>query len=65
MKTDLKTPQDVMKFYGVKTYRETKDGLIAIHKRSLHCWYYFRFNGLFYMLTGSTERFDKADDYIG
>lgn len=53
--------QQVLDWYKVKTYKETSDGLIAIHKKIKGEWFwlYFRFNGIFYMHCGSTEKYSK------
>lgn len=55
----------LLKYYCVKTYKETNEGLIAIHKQvdyghGLHWhWLYFRSDGTEYRFTGSTEHFEK------
>lgn len=52
---------DLLNQYGVKTFKETNDGLLAIHKKINGDWFwlYFRFNGERLMLSGSTRRFEK------
>ena len=61
----MKTIDNLLKYYNVKTYKETKEGLIAIHKQ-VDCgngfnwhWLYFRSNGNEYQLSGSTDHFEK------
>ena len=56
---NLYTVEDIKKRFGVKSHKETNGGLIAIYKRKIGYWYYFRFNGLFYMMSGSTIHFEK------
>lgn len=54
-----KTIEDILKHYGVKGYKETKEGLIAIRYDKM--WIYFRYydnkNG--YMQSGSTDYYKK------
>lgn len=53
--------QSLLDEYGVKTFRETGDGLLAIHKQIVGVWYwlYFRFDGKHYCHTGSTRKFER------
>jgi hypothetical protein len=50
-------------WYKVKTHKETKEGLIAIHKKIVYSgvwfWLYFRYTDGYYQKTGSTRYFEK------
>ena len=50
-----------LNWWKVKTYKETQEGLIAIHKRSEGRWVYFRWNERtgFFDIAGSTERYER------
>lgn len=61
---------DILKNYGVKSYKETGGGLIAIHKKNPldGCWYwlYYKFcddqkhpGWAGYYFTGSTLKFER------
>jgi hypothetical protein len=52
--------QSLLDEYGVKSCKETRGGLVAIHKQINGVWYwlYFRFDGKHYCMTGSTRRFE-------
>jgi hypothetical protein len=55
--------QDILKWNGVKTYRETRGGLIAIHKRRIGQWFYFVCdpNTGRWSYSGSQEHFTHED----
>jgi hypothetical protein len=55
----FKTIQDILNDYRVKTYKETSEGLLAIHKWKR--WIYFRWydETQEYKVTGSTEKFSR------
>lgn len=60
---------EIMKDNGVKTFKETDDGLVAIHKRNgagTYYWKYYRFYenvfnaaGMGYYYAGSTSKFER------
>lgn len=59
---------DILKDNGVKSYKETNDGLVAIRKRNtvgMYYWKYYRFYGdkpaymPGYYYTGSTSKFER------
>ena len=54
----FKSINDLLKHYGVKTWKETGGGLLAIHKWGM--WWYYRFDDKKdgYIQTGSTQRFE-------
>ena len=56
------TIQNLLSHYKVKSYKETSEGLVAIHKYTGYArqstWYYFRFNGTHYVMTGTTLKFE-------
>jgi hypothetical protein len=52
----MKTIDEILKTYRVKSYKETSEGLIAIRKGGF--WLYFRFDGKEYVMAGSTIKFE-------
>lgn len=59
MNWKFNTIEDIKKNYGVKSHKETREGLIAIRKSGmwLYFGYYVQHNS--YMMTGSTLRLER------
>lgn len=65
---EYKNIQEILKWECVKTYRETRGGLVAIYKRRFGLWFYFKYTSAYgggWYCCGSQEKFTHEDSTTG